>query len=75
MTVAQQVTGIEAAEQARGDRKSDNKVDTSTLKGSRDADYPTRRIARDFPEILERMKSGEFRSVRAAVKEAGIVKD
>lgn len=27
------------------------------------ADYLTRRIARDFPDILERMKSGEFKSV------------
>jgi hypothetical protein len=32
------------------------------------------RIARDHPEILARMKTGEFRSVRAAALEAGIVK-
>jgi hypothetical protein len=46
----------------------------STLKGKRDADYLTARIARDRPDILERMKAGEFPSVRAAALEAGIVK-
>lgn len=39
-----------------------------------DADYLTRRIARDRPDILERMKAGEFTSVRAAALEAGIRK-
>ena len=38
------------------------------------ADYLTARIARDHPAILDRMKAGEFRSVRAAAIEAGIVK-
>jgi hypothetical protein len=38
------------------------------------SDYLTRRIARDHPEILERMKAGEFPSVRAAALEAGIVR-
>ncbi len=37
-------------------------------------DYLTRRIARDHPQIFERMKAGEFPSVRAAALEAGIVK-
>ena len=36
--------------------------------------YLTRRIARDHPDIHERMQSGEFRSVRQAAIEAGIVK-
>lgn len=39
-----------------------------------DPDYLTARIARDRPDILERMKSGEFASVRKAAIEAGIVK-
>jgi len=38
-----------------------------------DSDYLTARIARDRPDILDRMKSGEFPSVRQAAKEAGIV--
>ena len=33
------------------------------------------RIARDRPDILERMKAGEFTSVREAAREAGIIKD
>ena len=36
--------------------------------------YLTARIARDRPDILERMKHGQFRSVRAAAIEAGIIK-
>jgi hypothetical protein len=32
------------------------------------------RIARDAPEILDRVKAGEFRSARAAAIEAGIIK-
>ena len=40
-----------------------------TLKrGSESADYLTARIARDHPDILDRMKQGEFPSVRAAAK-------
>ena len=37
------------------------------------ASYLTARIARDRPDILERMKAGEYRSVRAAAIDAGIV--
>ncbi len=39
------------------------------------ADYLTARIARDRPDILKRMKAGEFSSVRQAAKEAGIVRE
>jgi len=74
-TVAELAAEAEPLGKHGGDRKPDSKVDISTLHGIRDADYLTRRIARDFPEILERMKNGEFKSVRAAAKEAGIVKD
>lgn len=38
------------------------------------SDRLTARIARDRPDILKRMKAGEFKSVRAAAIEAGIVK-
>jgi hypothetical protein len=41
----------------------------------RGADYLTARIARDHPNILKRMKAGEFSSVRQAAKEAGIVRE
>ena len=41
--------------------------------GSGNAEYDTARIARDRPDILDRMKAGEFPSVHAAAKEAGLV--
>lgn len=37
--------------------------------------YLVARIARDRPDILERMKAGEFVTVRQAAIAAGIVKD
>jgi len=46
----------------------------TVTRGTNDSNYLTRRIARDHPEILERMKAGEFPSVRSAALEAGIVK-
>jgi len=49
-------------------------VDNTFVRGSTNADYLTARIARDRPDILERMKAGEFPSVRAAALEAGIIK-
>lgn len=42
------------------------------LPGSNRADYLIARIARDHPSIWERMKQGEFASVAAAAREAGI---
>ena len=59
-----------------GDRKSrDNQgVYVTLIRGSNSADYLTARIARDRPDILERMKAGEFPSVRQAAIEAGIVR-
>ena len=37
--------------------------------------YLLRRLARDAPEIFERVKAGEFKSARAAAIDAGIIKD
>ena len=37
------------------------------------AEYLTARIARDHPAILEDMKQGKYKSVRAAAIDAGIV--
>jgi len=59
-----------------GDRKTlqhqGNNI-TLMLRGT-SADYLTARIARDRPDILERMKTGEFSSVRQAGIEAGFIK-
>lgn len=38
------------------------------------AEYLTRRLVRDHPDIAERMRAGEYRSVRAAALDAGIVR-
>lgn len=44
----------------------------SVKRGRARAAYLTARIARDRPDIWERMKNGEFTSVAAAAREAGI---
>ena len=41
-------------------------------RGSNNANYLMARIARDAPEVWKRMKLGEFESVAAAAREAGI---
>jgi len=57
----------------RGHRKA-SAIGTSFSRGSNNADYLTARIARDHPAILQRMKAGEFPSVRQAGIAAGIVR-
>jgi hypothetical protein len=59
--------GGDRPEQEQGDNITSPERGTSST-------YLARRIARDRPDILHRMKAGEFRSVRAAAIEAGIVK-
>ena len=44
------------------------------VKGTGGQKYLVARIARDRPDVLERMKQGEFLSVRQAAIAAGIVK-
>lgn len=61
-----------------GDRKSaeyqiDNCQSDLSVQGGNDPAYLTARIARDHPDILERMKAGEYRSTRQAAIEAGII--
>lgn len=46
----------------------------STPKGGNGQAYLLRRLSRDAPEVLERVKAGEFKSARAAAIEAGIIK-
>jgi hypothetical protein len=43
------------------------------VKGSGGQKYLVSRIARDRPDVLERMKQGEFLSVRQAAIAAGII--
>jgi len=61
-----------------GDRQSDifqsYNCKTENMEcGGNDSEYLTNRIARDRPDILERMKAGEYRSVRSAAIDAGII--
>ncbi len=48
---------------------------TPISRGSTSAEYLASRIKRDAPEIAKRLERGEFKSIRAAAKAAGIVKD
>ena len=43
--------------------------------GGTSAAYLLRRLARDHADVLARYETGEFKSVRAAAKAAGLVKD
>jgi len=53
-----------------GDRKSDEVVQASprSLNAGDNAEYQTARIARDRPDILERMQAGAYKSVRALAR-------
>ena len=55
----------------RGNKTDDN-YNVFSGNGT-DSEYLTARIARDRPDILERMKAGEYRSVRSAAIDAGII--
>jgi hypothetical protein len=43
--------------------------------GSNSTQYLTARLERDHPAIHKRLQRGEYKSVRAAAKEAGLVRD
>ncbi len=60
-------------EVGNGRSRVDN-INSTPKGGGTNADYLTSRIARDRPDILERMQAGEYKSVRAAADDAGIVK-
>jgi hypothetical protein len=62
-------------EQPRRGSPENNQGDNVTLKTKRgnQAEYLTARIARDRPDIHDRMKAGEFPSVRKAAMAAGFV--
>lgn len=54
-------------------KKKPSSCNNEGLRGD-SSSYLSRRIAAHHPTILDRMKAGEFKSVRAAALEAGIVK-
>ena len=57
----------------RGNGKKDYNYNVFPVERGTDSEYLTNRIARDRPDILERMKAGEYRSVRSAAIDAGII--
>jgi len=57
-----------------GDQNNSRNHENS-LGESETTDYLTARIARDHEEIHEKMKAGEYRSVRQAAIDAGIIED
>jgi hypothetical protein len=60
-----------------GDRKTESSRSSASVTLEKGGHRKTRlaaRINRDHPEIAERVKAGEFRSIRAAAIVAGIVK-
>ena len=48
---------------------------SAMAKSVRDSAYWQRRLAREHPEIAERLRSGEIPSVRAAAIEAGLIRE
>ena len=46
---------------------------TQKVQSSNRSVYLVNRIARDLPDVLERMKAGEFAAVREAARAAGIL--
>jgi hypothetical protein len=56
------------------EKRKPNGANSTIRRGSTQTEYIAARIARDHPVILEKMKKGEFKSVRQAGIAAGIVK-
>ena len=66
---------LQPAENHPGPGRGYTKKPHEKAKAGNRSEYLVARMARDRPDILERMKAGEFASVREAAREAGIIKD
>ena len=73
--MAETAQPLQPAENHPGPGRGYTKKPHEKAKAGNRSDYLVSRIARDRPDILERMKTGEFASVREAAREAGIIKD
>jgi hypothetical protein len=65
---------LQPAEHHPGPGRGHTKKPREKSKTGNRSDYLLARMARDRPDILERMKAGEFTSIREAAREAGIIK-
>src|SRR6476661_1031937 len=72
--MAETAQPLQPAENHPGPGRGYTKKPHEKAKAGNRRDYLVARIARDRPDILERMKAGEFTSVREAARAAGIVK-
>ena len=70
--MAQTAQPLQPAENHPGPGLGHTKKPHEKAKAGNRSDYLVARMARDRPDILERMKAGEFTSVREAAREAGI---
>ena len=67
---------LQPAENHPGPGRGHTRKPHEKTKAGNRSDYLVARMARDRPDLfLERMKAGEFASVREAAREAGIIKD
>lgn len=66
-----QASAVQPLAQHGGDRTEQQ--DSVTTSKDRGRVYLLRRLARDAPDVLERVKAGEIKSARAAAIEAGII--
>ena len=49
-------------------------LDRGQVQGGNESHYRMARLARDYPDMWERMKAGEFKNVAEAERAAGIFK-
>lgn len=73
LALAVKATQAHPLAQHGGNRSEQGDIGTLP-RGSNSQAYLLRRLARDAPEILDRVKAGEFKSARAAAIEAGIIR-
>jgi hypothetical protein len=73
--MAETAQPLQPAEHHPGPGRGHTKKPHEKAQAGNRSDYLVARIARDRPDILERMKAGEFASVREAAREAGMIKD
>src|SRR5688500_8712695 len=66
---------LQPAENHPGPGRGHTKKPHEKARSGNRSNYLVARIARDRPDILERMKAGKFTSVREAAREAGIIKE
>jgi len=72
---AQGKTYLDPGPRTAEERANVDVINIRETGGGTSAKYLTARIARKRPDVLARMQMGDFSSVRAAAKEAGLVKN